>query len=85
LGLIVDFNEGWNSQRRIEIDAAIRECLAQPPDGENWRVSLVAGFAPSYCEVRVKTPNQTRSRLFFEDPPSLAKAVTQWLRLYRLR
>ena len=85
MGLIVDFNEGWDSQTKSKIERALRECLAEPPDGENWKVSLVAGFAYSYCEVRVVTPNQTRSRLFFEDPHSLVTAVRDWLQLYPLR
>jgi hypothetical protein len=84
LGLIVDFNEGWDPQTKVDIEDAVRKCIADPPQGEKWIVSLAAGFAQSYCEVRVRTPSQTRTRFFFEDPRSLPKAITDWIQLYPL-
>ena len=85
MGLIVDFNQGWDSQLRIAIENALRKSIVGPPDGETWTVSLAAGFAQSYCEVRVSTLSQTRTRLFFEDSHSWPKAITDWIQLYPLR
>jgi len=85
LGLIIDFNEGWNSQTKGDIEDALRKCIGQPPDGETWVVSLTTGFAQHYCEVRVRTASQTRTRLFFEEPGNLPKTINDWINLYPLR
>jgi hypothetical protein len=85
VGLIVDFNQDWDFHVRIAIENALRKCIPEPPKDEDWIVSLAAGFAQSYCEVSVKTPSQTRTRFFFEDPHSLPKAITDWIHLYPLR
>jgi len=85
LGLIIDFNEGWLSQTKNGIEEALRECIGEPPDGETWVVSLTAGFAQLYCEVRVRTASQTRTRFFFEEPHNLPNAIHDWIKLYPLR
>jgi len=85
LGLIIDFNEGWNSQTKGDIEDALRKCIGHPPDGETWVVSLTTGFAQHYCEVRVRTASQTRTRLFFEEPGNLPKTINDWINLYPLR
>jgi len=85
LVLIVDFNGFWDSPTKISIEDTIRKCIAEPPEDEQWIVSLTAGFALPYCEVRIRTPNQTRSRLFFEPLGKLPQAITDWIRLYPLR
>jgi len=85
LALIIDFSEGWHLQTKRDIESALRKCIAEPPGGENWVVSLAAGFAQNYCEVRVTTPTQTRRRFFFEEPGHLPKVITDWINLYPLR
>ena len=85
MSLIVEFKQGWDSHVRAAIENALRKCIAEPPPDENWVVSLEAGFAQHYCEVRVRTPSQTRTRFFFEDPRRLAQAITAWIQLYPLR
>jgi hypothetical protein len=85
LSLIVDFEQGWDSHVRIAIEDALRKCIVEPPQGEDWVVSLAVGFAQHYCEVQVRTPSQTRTRFFFEDPGNLPQAITDWIQLYPLR
>ncbi len=63
----------------------LRKTLGLPPADEKWVVSVDAADFSEYCEVRVVTPNQRRSRLFFEDPANLPKAITEWIELYPLR
>jgi hypothetical protein len=84
LSLIVEFNEGWDARTKIEVEGAVRQCIAEPPPGEHWIVSLAVSF-PHCCDVRIKTPNQARARFFFEDSASLAQAITDWIKLYPLR
>lgn len=85
MGLIVNFNEGWDPKTKSNIEREIRQCISDPPIDEEWVVSVIAGFSQNYCDVRVTTPNQTRTRLFFEEAPKLAKAITDWINMYPLR
>jgi len=85
VGLIIDFNENWDSQTKSDVDDALRKCIAEPPDDEKWVVSLAAGFAQHYCEIRIKTPRQTRTHFFFEEPRHLPAAIIAWINLYPLR
>ena len=85
MGLIIEFNEGWGTQTKSDIEDALRKCIAEPPKSERWVVSLAAGLAQNYCEVRVKTPRQTRTRFFFEELRHLPAAITAWINLYPLR
>jgi hypothetical protein len=84
LGLIVNFDGFWDSPTKISIEDTIRKCV-EPPEDDQWIVSLAAGFALQYCDVRIRTPNQTRTRLFFEPPDNLPQAIADWIRLYPLR
>jgi hypothetical protein len=85
MGLTVNFDGSWDSQTRKETEDAIRGCIAEPPNNENWVVSLSAGLSRDFCEVQVTTARQSRSRLFFEEPSKLAKAITEWIGMYPLR
>lgn len=85
MALIVEFDGEWDPKSKREIEDAVRKCIGAPPEDEKWTVSIAAGFSQSYCEVQVMTPNQTRTRLFFEDPARLANAITDWIKSYPLR
>ena len=82
MSLSLDFTGDWGPATQGEVEGAIRECIGEPPRGEDWSVSLRR--SPFYCEVRVKTPRQTRRRMFVHDLSELAKAVTDWLVSYPL-
>lgn len=85
MGLLVNFDGSWDSQGRKEIEDAIRKSVGEPRNDENWVVSITAGLLRDYCEVRVTTTRQTRSRVFFDDSSKLAKAITDWIGMYPLR
>jgi hypothetical protein len=85
VALTIDFRGGWEPRTKTQIEQALRKTVGLPPAGEKWVVSVVAAGLSQYCEVRVVTPNQRRSRLFFEDPANLPKAITEWIELYPLR
>jgi hypothetical protein len=85
VGLVVYFDEGWDPKTRRDVEDAIRKCIGDPPKDEKWFASLTTGFAQNYCEVQVTTPNQTRTRLFFEEASMLPKAITDWINIYPLR
>lgn len=85
MGVVVYFNEGWDPETRRHVEDAIRKCIGDPPKDEEWGVSLITGFSQDYCEVKVMTPNQTRTRLFFEEPAKLPKVITDWIEMYPLR
>jgi hypothetical protein len=85
MALIVDFNQGWDSKTKTAIEEAIRECIGKPPDGEDWTVSVNCGTGHNFCDIRLTTPNQTRTRVFFEERANLPKAISDWIALYPLR
>jgi len=85
MGLLVNFDGGCDSRAKSEIEDAIRKCVGDPPKDEKWVVSVRVGFAQNYCEVRVVTAHQTRTRLFFDETPKLAKAIADWIGMYPLR
>ena len=84
VGLTIEFNEGWDLKAKSEVENALRKCISEPPEAEKWSVSLTTGL-PYYCEVRVVTPRQKRSRLFFDDSANLPEAITEWIKSYPLR
>ena len=84
MALTIDFGTGWDRKTRNEIEGALRACIGEPPQSEEWVVSLRAGFS-RYCDVKIATPSQRRSRLSFEDPAHLPKAITEWIELYPLQ
>jgi len=84
MGLHFEFNDGWDPQHRKNIEDAVRKCVREPRNNDKWFVSITAGFSRQFCEVQVMTPNQTRSRFFFEDPASLPKAIADWISMYPL-
>jgi len=85
MGLLFEFNDGWDPQNRKKIEDAVRKCVGQPRNNDKWFVSVTTGFSGQFCEVQVMTPNQTRSHLFFEDPANLAEAIADWISMYPLR
>jgi hypothetical protein len=85
MGVNVYFNESWDRSTKKAIEDAIRKCIGEPPRGEDWLVTVTAGFAQTYCEVKVRTPNQTRSRFFFDEGTNLPKAIARWIAIYPLR
>jgi hypothetical protein len=85
LSLIVDFNECWDLQAKIAIEEALRQRVPEPPQDQTWVISLATGLTQNYCEVQIKTPSQTRTRFFFEDPRHLPQAITEWIESYPLR
>ncbi len=84
MGLLVKFDGNWDSQAKKEIEDAIRRRIGEPPNNENWVVSVTTGLSQNYCDVRVTTTRQIRSRLFFEDPKKLPKAIVDWISMYPL-
>jgi len=85
MGLTFQFDGFWDTDIRGNIEHAIRECVGEPPNGEEWVVSIARSFPFQPCTVQVKTLNQTRSRLFFEHSSALSKAIPNWLMLYPLK
>ncbi|MGA3292675.1 MAG: hypothetical protein ABSE45_01690 [Candidatus Acidiferrales bacterium] len=83
--LRVLFDGDWDLRIKREIEEAIRGCVGEPPADQDWAVSVFLSTSFQYCEVRVKTPHQTRRRIFFEDPRTLPKAIPDWIGLYPLR
>ena len=85
VGLLVNFDGGCDSRAKNEIEDAIRKCVGEPPKDEKWVVSVRMGLSQNYCEVRVVTANQTRTRLFLDETSKLAKAIADWISMYPLR
>ena len=85
MGLIVSFDGGWDSQSKNVIEDILRKAIGAPPRDENWSVTLCLGFSQSYCEVRIVTPHQARTRLFLEEPSKLGVAIVNWINMYPLR
>jgi len=85
VGLIVYFDEGWDPKTRRDVEDAVRKCIGDPPGAEEWIASLTTGLSQNYCEIKLMTPNQTRSRLFFEEAAKLPQAITDWINVYPLR
>jgi hypothetical protein len=83
VSLCVDFDGFWDTVVMKRIDDALRSCIGNPPDGEEWTVSLTS-FS-GYCVVFVKTLQQTRRKMFFLRASELVEAIPTWLELYPLR
>jgi hypothetical protein len=84
MSLSVNFTGYWDAATQRQLESAIRGCIGEPPRGEDWSVSLGRSSSLIYCDVRVKTLHQTRSRMFVDDLSALPKAITGWLMSYPL-
>jgi hypothetical protein len=84
MSLSLNFTGYWDAETQGQLEKAIRVCVGEPPKDEDWSVSLGRSISLIYCDVRVKTSHQTRSRMFVEDPSALPKAITDWLMSYPL-
>ena len=82
MSLSLNFTGDWDAATQGELESAIRECIGEPPRGEDWSVSLRR--SSFFCDVRFKTLRQTRSRMFMDDLSALSKAITDWLMAYPL-
>jgi hypothetical protein len=80
--LQVDFEGISDSETRDRIEKAVRG-VGDVPEGERWSVRVSS--LGSGCQVLVKTPNQTRKKLFFLRARELPEAIPTWLRQYLLR
>lgn len=78
INLRIDFDGIWDLELRASIESTLRACISEPPEGEQWSV-LVTSFR-DFCTVRVKTPRQTRSKLFLLSPSALSEVMPQWLK-----
>lgn len=84
MGLRIDFDGVKDLEARAHIESALRECIGEPPTkDEDWTVSV--SMFGSYSTVSVKTPNQTRRKMFFLNASHLAEAIPVWLQQYPLR
>jgi hypothetical protein len=83
MALRIDFDGFWDWGTTRRIEGALRQCLGDPPSGEEWSVS-VTSFG-SYCVVLVKTNHQTRRKLFLLHPFELTEAIPNWLKQYPLQ
>lgn len=82
----IDTNGFWDSKIRTQLENAIRGCIDEQREDEEWSVLITASaFGTNLCSVLVKTPNQVRQRIFFDDHEMLGQAICDWLRLYPLR
>jgi len=84
MSLSLNFTGYWDTETQGQLEDAIRVCIGEPPEEENWSVSVERSFSLIYCNVRAKTLRQTRSRMFVDEPSALPKAITDWLKLYPL-
>jgi hypothetical protein len=84
MSLQVSFNGFWDEQTKARLEQAIRASVGEPPSGEEWSIAVDRSFSHLYCDVQVKTQRQSRKRLFFEEPPLLPQAISDWLRSYPL-
>ena len=83
MSLHINFDGVSDSGIQARIETAIRDCIGNPPRGEDWSVT-VTSFG-SGCTVVVKTPNQTRKKVFLLRASELPEAIPPWLRQYPLR
>ncbi len=84
MSLSLTFSGYWDADTQGRLEQAIRVCIGEPPKIEDWSVSLDRSISHNFCDVRVKTLHQTRSRMFLDDPSALPKAITDWLKSYPL-
>lgn len=85
--LRVLFDGDWDARNKAikeEIEKALHACIGDPPAGQVWFVSLFLSESLHFCEVKVRTPSQSRMRLFFEEPRALPKIIVDWIALYPL-
>lgn len=83
MSLHVDFDGLWDVQTKARIDRALRSCIGDPPQDEEWS-ALVTSYG-SYCIVLVKTLQQTRRKLFLLRALELSEAIPGWLKQYPLQ
>lgn len=83
MGLRIDLDGVWDLEVRTRIEGAIRDCVGEPPSGEDWSVSV--SIFDSYSVVIVKTTHQTRRKMFFSEVSKLSEAIPEWLQQYPLR
>jgi hypothetical protein len=83
MSLRIEFDGTWDIQIQRQIAATLRACVGDVPEGEPWNVSVTS--YRNFCTVHIKTPKQTRKKLFFLPPSKLADAIPPWLTQYPLR
>jgi len=69
-----------DTDARGQIEGALRGGVGDPPTEEEWTVVAVSvdgGFV-----VLLKTPRQSRTKLFFQDVSQLPDAIRTWLKLH---
>ena len=83
MSLQIHFDGPWEDETKAHIESALRSCIGNPPEDQNWSV-LVTCYG-SFSVVEVKTGQQSRSKLFLLPASELAKAIPDWLEMYPLR
>jgi hypothetical protein len=83
MGLHIEVDGVWDLEARARIEGTIRDCVGEPPRDEEWTVSV--SIFDSYSVVLVKTPHQTRRKMFFSEVSKLSEAIPEWLQQYPLR
>lgn len=81
LAIVMD---GVDPRSRTDIESTIRKRLGEPPEGENWTLTITA--SPSglpYCRMVIKTPRHSRQLFAFESD-DLAEEICEWLKSYPL-
>jgi len=78
VGLHIEIDGVRNSQARAQMERAIRECIGQLPNEEEWDVSFNRKDGQSVLVVR--TPHQARRKVFyFSNDWDLSEAIPAWL------
>jgi hypothetical protein len=83
MGLHIEFDGIGDSETRVRIESALRQCICEPPEDEEWDVAVTS--YGRYCIVLVKTAQQARKKLFFLRALELVEAIPIWLKQYPLR
>ena len=83
MAVSVELIEIGDPEVRQGVESAIRACIGERPEGEDWKlwVMMIAG----HYQVTVKGPNQTRRRLFFDNEDVLPEKIRGWLEAYPFR
>ena len=78
MGLHVEIDGVRDSEAREQMESAIRECIGQLPNDENWDVSVSRKDRQSVLVVR--TRHQARRKVFYlSNEWDLSEAIPAWL------
>jgi len=80
LAISIELNGIADLELKKEMEGVIRDCIGDRPMKEDWKVQVRASFG--HCQVTVKSPNQTRERIFFDDIHALPEKIRNWLESY---